>query len=89
MKALGVICAALLLGSCTTSAHLTASECQAKYDALQAKSSEAWLQADHGNKDSIAKAAEVAADSAQQAADLSAGQCKQFDRSKPGRARQL
>ena len=86
MKVLGFFGFVLVLTSCATPAKPTAAECAAKYDALRVKAEQAWAQTDHSDKDAMAKAAEVAAQSAQDAVDLSSGACKQFDQSKPGKA---
>ena len=89
MKFIAIIWAVLLLTSCASSPQLTASQCQAQYDALQSTAKQAWSDVDRSDKDAIAKATEVAADSARKAADLSIGPCKKYDQSKPGEPLQI
>ncbi len=88
MKILALAVILISLSACATTPKYSEQECRAKVSALEAKASAAWSEAG-SDKTAMARAAEVAADSAKQAADLDNGPCKSPSKHSEGRALKL
>jgi hypothetical protein len=64
------------LSGCASTRSLSAAECAARVEALQGKAATAWKEAEGKGDAEMERAASIAADSAQAAADLELGPCQ-------------